>query len=68
MIVQYWWDFQDSANPGWYVRVLDEHLNVWDDSMKFWFPVEVDEFGEDQGEELAKALRAAFPKAKVDAC
>ncbi len=35
--------------------------------MKFWFPVEVDQFGEGQAEELAAALREAFPEAKIEA-
>lgn len=65
--VQYWWDSQDPQNTGWYVRVQDERGQTMDDSMKVWFPVEVEEFSEDQAEELAAALREAFPEAKIEA-
>lgn len=65
--VQYWWDAQDPQNSGWYARVLDERGRETDDSMKVWFPVEVDEFGEDQADELDQALREAFPQAKIEA-
>lgn len=65
--VHYWWDSQDPQNAGWYVRVQDETGRTMDDSMKVWFPVDVEEFGEDQAEELAAALREAFPEAKIEA-
>lgn len=65
--VQYWWDDQDPQNAGWYVRVQDERGQTMDDSMKVWFPIEVDEFGQGQAEDLAQALREAFPEAKIEA-
>ena len=63
--VEYWWDDQDSSNAGWYARTRDENGDERDDSMKVWFPVEVDEYDEDQGDELAEALQEAFPDAEI---
>jgi hypothetical protein len=33
--------------------------------MKVWFGVDVDNYAEEEGEELGKALRAAFPDVEV---
>jgi hypothetical protein len=63
--VEYWWDNQDPSNAGWYARTRDASGQECDDSMKVWFPVEVDEYDETQGDDLAEALREAFPGAQV---
>jgi hypothetical protein len=60
--VAYRWDTTDPANPGWYVEVRDGEL-VIDDSEKVGFPVEVDRYQD--GQELAEALKAAYPDANV---
>lgn len=65
--VQYWWDEQDPQDAGWYARVMDERGQTTDDSMKIWFPVDVNGYSEDQGEALGHALRSAFPNAKIEA-
>lgn len=63
--VEYWWDNQDPSHAGWYARTRYEDGVEGDDSMKIWFPVEVDQFGEDDGDELAEALQEAFPDAEI---
>lgn len=65
--VQYWWDTQDSSNEGWYVRVLDHMDRITDDSVKIWFPVDLSEFGEDDGDALSIALHDAFDGARIEA-
>lgn len=63
--IRFWWDENDPNNPGWYA-VVSEGNHVIDDSQKVWFPVDVDDYGQDEGEELAVALQAAFPDAEID--
>lgn len=65
-----YWDTQDPQNVGWYVEVLGYNARheAWehkDDSMKVWFPVDVDAFGKNQEAELLEALQAEFPGAEV---
>lgn len=62
--IQYWWDDQDPQNAGWYAREMQDG-EFRDDSMKVWFPVEVDEYDQDQSEDLAAALAEAFPDAEI---
>lgn len=63
VMLKYWWDTADPRNPGWFVEYVGsgsgEH--VVEDSMKVWFPVDVDQFGKHQEEDLLYALRSAFP-------
>lgn len=63
--IEYRWDEIDPANPGWYAVSYDASGEVIDDSMKIWWPVDVDEFGADQGDELGAALRKAYPGAEI---
>ncbi len=65
--VQFWWDSQDPSNAGWYARVLDESGREIDDSMKRWFPVDVEQFSEYQSAELAESLGEAFPESIIEA-
>lgn len=65
MTLSYYWDEQFGVKPGWYVELRDAEGTVEDDSMKVWFPVDVDEFTEDQETELVAALREAFPDAEI---
>jgi hypothetical protein len=44
---------------------VDDEGHVVVDSVKAWYPVDVDRFGEDQVAELVQALRAAFPRADI---
>lgn len=59
------WDDQPGVEPGWYCQSWEgEELDG--DSMKAFFPVSVDDFGQDQYTELARALRESFPNAEID--
>jgi len=60
-----YWDEQDPAQPGWYVEFRDERGDIIADSMKIWFPLEVDWYGEDQRGELIADLREAYPDATI---
>lgn len=59
------WDNRPGAEPGWYAETFDGEGNFADDSQKVWFPVQVDEFGQDQEAELIEALSEAFPGANI---
>jgi hypothetical protein len=52
-----WTDHQPDV--GWYVDVSDLEGNDIEDSMDVGFPVDVDQFGRDERDELEAALRAA---------
>lgn len=65
--VTYRWDDQPGVTPGWYCESRDENGRTVDDSQKIWWPIDVDQFGEDERAELAQALRDAFPDAVVRA-
>lgn len=58
------WDDQAGVEPGWYAESYAGEL-VAGDSQKIWFPVRVDDFGEDEADDLAEALREAFPQAEI---
>jgi len=59
------WDEQESDNEGWYVECLNDEGMCIVDSEKVWFPVDVDDFGKDQLDELVEALHAQWPDAEV---
>ena len=60
-----YWDAHDRAQPGWYIEVRDESGDIVVDSMKIWFPVEVDWYGEDDKADLVADLREAYPGATI---
>lgn len=62
--VTYRWDDQSGAEPGWYCQTFSGGELV-DDSQKIWFPVGVDQFAEDELDDLVAALRGHFPIAEV---
>jgi hypothetical protein len=62
--VTFRWDDQAGVEPGWYCESWDGDKMV-DDSQKVWFPVPVDDFRHGQADELAAALRDAFPGAEI---
>ena len=64
-LVEYRYDVVDIDNCGWYVARIGANGNVIEDSQKLWFPVDVD--GYDDEDDLAAALREAFPGATVRA-
>jgi len=64
--VQYRWDDQDRANEGWYCETYDDD-GLIDDSMKIWFPIDLDEYDEIDEKELVTALKEEFPGAEVSA-
>lgn len=65
--LRYWWDDQDPSNEGWYVEAKDSEGEFLDDSMKIWFPVDVEDFSDSQEAELIAALKGEFPDATVEA-
>jgi len=48
-------------NPGWYVEVWDQEGRYETDSMKIWFPLDVDEFMRADSLELSEALQRCYP-------
>jgi hypothetical protein len=64
------WDNQDPNNEGWYAmayaRGTDGDLYEYDDSMKVWFPIKVDDFSQEQSAELLAALSLAFDGAEIE--
>ncbi len=62
----YYWDDQPGVEPGWYVQAHDAEDRVRDHSMHIWFPVDTDDFDEDQEADLVSALKAAFPDAEIE--
>lgn len=64
--LRYWWDTQDPNSKGWYVEAKDSDGEFLDDSMKIWFPVDVDDFDENSEAALIEALMAEFPNAVVE--
>jgi hypothetical protein len=59
------WDDQPGVEPGWYCESWAGR-DMMDDSQKVWFPVAVDDYGDDQADELRAALAAAFPGAEIE--
>ena len=60
-----YWDTHAPAQPGWYVEARDESGDIVVDSMKIWFPVEVDWYGERDKADLVADLREAYPDATI---
>lgn len=58
------WDDQPGVDPGWYVEVR-KNGKYFDDSMKVWFGIDVDDYKRSQKEDLAVALLEKYPGAKV---
>jgi len=59
-----YWDEQDPAQPGWYVEVRQGN-DIIADSMKIWFPIEVDWYGENDKADLVADLREVYPDATI---
>lgn len=55
------WSVSDPKNPGWYIEETDENNRYLSDSMKIWFPIDVDQYGEEEGDELLDEMRKVFP-------
>ncbi len=63
--VTYRWDDQPGFDAaGWYCQSFEDN-QFMDDSEKVWFPVRVDNYSEDEEDELVEALQEAFPNAKI---
>jgi hypothetical protein len=58
------WD-TDGDTEGWYCQALRADGTCVEDSMKMWFPVDVDDFNEHQGDKLARALKRAYRGAEI---
>ncbi len=70
--INFWWDDDHGIeNEGWYAEEerFNEELGCYefhDDSMKAWFPVDVNSFTGAQGAKLRVALRKAFPEHDIN--
>ena len=62
--VTYRWDVQPGIDAAWYCQSFEGREFV-DDSEKVWFPLSVDNYGEDEADELVEALQEAFPNAEI---
>lgn len=61
------WDSRVRGQAGWFAEIQTKDENGWvysDDSMKIWFPVDLDEFTESQKDEVLAALAEEFPGAE----
>lgn len=63
--VRYYWDDQAGAKAGWYVMTYSADGQELDDSMKIWFPVDVDDFSQDEEGEMVEALKGQFPGLEI---
>ena len=63
--LRYWLDNQVGVTPGWYVQAWGAGKFLCD-SQKVWFPVDVDDFGPVEEEELVAALKDEFPDATIE--
>lgn len=63
------WDSQDRNNEGWHCEVQtrdeDGRWAYSDDSLKIWFPVDLDNYEVHQRAEVEAALLKAFPGAQI---
>lgn len=62
--ITYYWD-DSTANEGWYVEIVSPDGETIIDSAKVWFPIDVDQYCRDEGDQLASDLRVAYPDAVV---
>lgn len=67
--IRLYWDNQAGVEPGWYAEVLGryeegDHWEHLTDSMKVGFPVDLDEYTEEQEDEVRAALLEEFPGAE----
>ena len=64
--VEFWWD-EVSGNDGWYAQAFDKN-GVVADSMKAWFPVDLDDWpdnDEDAAFQIYTALSLVFTMATI---
>lgn len=65
------WDDQAGVTPGWYCEAWSEEGGELTeggmvcDSQKVWFPVDVDQYGADEWEDLKNELQQSFGSAKI---
>jgi hypothetical protein len=59
------WDDQIEGNEGWYVEAQDSENQCVTDSLKWSFPVDVDDYRQDQLEDLLDALHEALPHVEI---
>ena len=58
-----YWDTSGDKD-GWFCEVT-ENGEYKDDSMKIWFPINVDIYAQEDGEMLRRALEINFPRHKI---
>ena len=64
--VTVWWDESNPDSEGWFAECRDSDGIIRLDSMKIWFPLDLDEFPRDDTAEMWAALAAEFPGAEID--
>lgn len=62
--VTYRWDDQPGVEEGWYCQSFTGG-KFMGDSQKVWFPVDVNDYDEDEEDELVEALQEAYPGAEI---
>ena len=62
--VTYKWDDRPGVEAGWYCQSF-EGGKFMDDSQKVWFPIDTDNYDEDEEDELVEALQEAYPNAEI---
>ncbi len=63
--VTYRWDDRPGVEAGWYCQSF-EGFRFMDDSQKVWFLIDVDDYDEDEEDELVEALQEAYPNAEIE--
>lgn len=62
--IRFWWDDQDERNEGWYAVEEQHDDGRWtelNNSTTTLRGIDVDTYGEDQGEMLRQAFATAYP-------
>lgn len=60
-----WWCTNDPNNTGWYAEETGEGGRHLSDSVKVWFPIDLDSFLQNETQALAEALCPAFPEHSI---
>lgn len=59
------WDDQPGVTPGWYVAIIDEGNQTTDDSAKFGFCVETENYRREDRQALIDDLATNFPDHEI---
>jgi len=65
MLITVTWDDQVGAPKGWYWEVISADGEVITDSAKLDAPIDADRYGIDEEKSLRRALKKAYPSARI---